>query len=244
MFEAQSKTIIGLERLVIEASAFDFRSRHPQKFVIKFAKNKGLEHEPFGRIAYDMCIDLYRTFAPLKQTAFTMALACLALTAKLLEAEVPFLDDEKTFDESDTAPEEVMGKFVPILSILTSNTTLSETVLDLLDLYTHHRGATLIGQNYPIETFIAVRIHFNQKASTQRFPRYAGWVEMCQNGHTNGKKEATNGTKSPTSPREPQPGVKEGTVRFMLDPQRARDEQKIVDRFFKLEEVEEVEYKR
>ena len=89
-----------------------------------------------------------------------------------------------------------------------------------------------------------MRIHFNQKASAQGFPRYNGWVETAQNGHTNGKKAVANGVESPASPREPQPGVKDGTVRFMLDPQRAQDEQKIVDRFFKLEEVTEVEYKR
>ena len=112
MFETPSKTIIGLERLVIESAAFDFRSRHPQKYVIKFAKTQGLENEPFGRTAYEMCIDLYRTFAPLKQTAFTMALACLALTAKLLDVEVPFLDDKKIFEESDNAPEEIMGEYV------------------------------------------------------------------------------------------------------------------------------------
>ena len=233
-----------MERLAIEAVAFDFRSRHPQKYVIKFAKNIGLENEPFGRVAYDMCIDLYRTFAPLKQTAFTMALACLALAAKILDVEVSFLDDKEMFDKSGNTPEELMGKFLMTASILASKTLLLETVLDLLDLYTHHRGATLVGQNYPIETFIAVRIYFNQKASAQGFSRYYGSNETVQNGHTNGKKEVANGTKSPASPREAQPGVEKGTVRFMLDPQRARDEQKTNDRFFKLEEVEEVEYKR
>ena len=36
------------------------------------------------------------------------------------------------------------------------------------------------------------------------------------------------------------PGLKEGTVRFMLDPQRARDEKDAVKEFFRVEE-EEVE---
>lgn len=34
------------------------------------------------------------------------------------------------------------------------------------------------------------------------------------------------------------PGLKEGTVRFMLDPQRARDEKDHVAEFFELEEEE------
>ena len=108
-----------------------------------------------------------------------------------------------------------------------------------------------MGPDYTIETFIAVRIHFNQKASTQNFSRYAGRVEKPQNGKVNGVGgKATNGTKSPLSPDNPaespegKPGLKDGTVRFMLDPQRARDERRVVDRYFKLEEVEEVEYER
>lgn len=41
------------------------------------------------------------------------------------------------------------------------------------------------------------------------------------------------------------PGLKEGTVRFMLDPQRAKDEKEAVKDFFKVEEEEyEVEVER
>lgn len=82
--------------------------------------------------------------------------------------------------------------------------------------------------------------------------------------------EATNGTKAskaikggspPTSPGDEvmkeatspitngtsKPGLKEGTVRFMLDPQRAAEEKKTVGDFFKVEEEEyevEVEVER
>lgn len=34
------------------------------------------------------------------------------------------------------------------------------------------------------------------------------------------------------------PGLKDGTVRFMLDPQRAKEEKEIVSEFFNLEEEE------
>lgn len=82
---------------------------------------------------------------------------------------------------------------------------------------------------------------------------------------SNGTKSTSNGTKNPKdskdlrSPRDDskdarsppllapatpsgstprKAGVKEGTVRFMLDPERARDEQNAVSQFFKVEEEE------
>ncbi|KAK3045139.1 hypothetical protein LTS18_014480, partial [Coniosporium uncinatum] len=75
LFDAHSKVIIGLERLMLEASGFDFRNRHPQKLVIKLAKACGLRKESGGKTAWDASLDLYRTFAPLKQTTQTMAIA-------------------------------------------------------------------------------------------------------------------------------------------------------------------------
>lgn len=50
---------------------------------------------------------------------------------------------------------------------------------------------------------------------------------------------------SPTANGGSKPGLKEGTVRFMLNPQRARDEKNAVAEFFKVEEEEyEVEVER
>ena len=52
----------------------------------------------------------------------------------------------------------------------------------------------------------------------------------------------SNGT-----PTHGKPGLRDGTVRFMLDPERARDEKHAVEEFFKVEEEEyeaEVERER
>ena len=140
-----------------------------------------------------------------------------------------------------------------------------ETLLDLLDLYTHHRASTIVGQDHALETFISVRIALNQEASANNYPRY--FQSSKHNSITNGAK-AANGVsdskaKKPvtpiTSPRDgslrdftsptanggSKPGLKEGTVRFMLNPQRARDEKNAVAEFFKVEEEEyEVEVER
>lgn len=71
----------------------------------------------------------------------------------------------------------------------------------------------------------------------------------------NGGARTTNGKgpQTPTSPRDvtmkdvtsptsangaPKPGLKDGTVRFMLDPQRAKDEKEAVGKFFTTDEEE------
>jgi len=84
LFEQHSRSIIGLERLMLEASSFDFRSRHPQHLLIKLAKYYGLSRQSQVVItAYGISMDLYRTFAPLKQVTATLAFACLELSGRL-----------------------------------------------------------------------------------------------------------------------------------------------------------------
>ena len=85
LFENHSKTIIGLERLMLEASGFDFRNRYPQEILIKFAKRYNADKVTVGKTAYNISLDTYRTFAPLKQTTTTMAFACVELAGRLHE---------------------------------------------------------------------------------------------------------------------------------------------------------------
>ncbi|MCJ1295913.1 RNA polymerase II C-terminal domain kinase beta subunit [Xylographa carneopallida] len=252
MFDNPSKAIVGLERLMLEASGFDYRSRYPQKLLLKLSKYYNLDRDSVGKTAYNMSLDLYRTFAPLKQTTSTMAIACVELAGRLHERNVQELEAGKGFKKWRTSRAEVM-----------------ETLLDLLDLYTHHRTITTVGQEYPIETFIAIRITLNQEASANDYPRYTNSVKKrsLANGTktANGTKD-TRSAKSPLSPQDTlasdgkssvtlspeaaagakvRAGLKEGTVRFMLDPERARDEKNIVAEYFRVEEEEyEVEVER
>lgn len=132
--------------------------------------------------------------------------------------------------------------------------------MDLLDLYTHHRVATLVGPDHALDTFIAVRINLNQEASTSNFPRYTEWIDAptaATPGANDSKKTAkpTNGTTATAtpnsiSPQSPSRGSgsvgergKDGTVRFMLDAVRAKDEKNVVKEYFRAEEfVEEYVY--
>lgn len=143
-------------------------------------------------------------------------------------------------------------------------------MLDLLDLYTHHRSSTIVGQDHSIESFIGIRITLNQEATAQDYPRFteSPTSKSETNGeHTNGHDKSPKGPSSPSddplkSMRSPQevvptngtnvatpmqgkPGLRDGTVRFMLDPERARDEKHAVAEFFKIEMEEyEVEIER
>ena len=109
MFEQHSKTIIVLERLMLEASGFDFRNRYPQRLLLKISKSCLVDQETVGKTAYNMSLDLYRTFAPLKQTAATMAVACVELSGRVWERNVPELEAQKGYQKFRITRAEVMG---------------------------------------------------------------------------------------------------------------------------------------
>jgi CTD kinase subunit beta len=110
---------MGLERLMLEASGFDFRSRHPQKLVIKLAKMCKYDRETTAKRAYNISIDLYRTLAPLKQTASTLAIACVELAARTSEADLDVLSEKGRLNYSNWASSrpEVMGEFTAVTKL-------------------------------------------------------------------------------------------------------------------------------
>lgn len=123
VFEQPSKTVVGLERLMLESAGFDFRNRHPQEIVLKLVKDLNLPKETIGRLAYNMSIDIYRTFAPLKQTAQTMAIACVELAARLLNLTANFDLDSIvgpqgiSLEKWSTTRAEIMGIFLASSSL-------------------------------------------------------------------------------------------------------------------------------
>lgn len=97
---------------MLEASGFDFRNRYPQKMLMKLVKSCSLDRDTVGITAYKICLDLYRTFAPLKQTTQAMALSCLELAIRLNEIDLATVVTEHGFDYEKwgTTREEIMGK--------------------------------------------------------------------------------------------------------------------------------------
>lgn len=112
MFEQHSKTIIGLERLMLEASGFDFRNRYPQRVLLKLAKYYNLDQDTVGKTAYNMSLDLYRTYAPLRQTAAAMAVSCVELAGRLWGQSVGGLEAQSAYKQLWITRAEVMGTFI------------------------------------------------------------------------------------------------------------------------------------
>lgn len=230
---------------MLEASGFDYRNRYPQKCLFKLAKRCQVDSDVV-KIAYKMMLDLYRTFAPLKQTSTAMAFACLELTTRVMGKQQSNLRGEH-------APRHQKWK--------TSRQQIMEAMLDLLDLYTHFPKSSILGQIYNIDKFIGIRISLNQEAEERKLARYADSKEgKALNGiksniktpktpitpasptdvRTNGKGDvASPATLSPRSSGSGKRGIgargQEGTVRFMLDGAQAKREKATVAEYFKTE---------
>lgn len=114
MFEEPSKRLVGLERLMLEASGFDFRNRYPQQTAVRIAKQCGFDRRE-ANTAFYICTDIYRTHAPLKQTTHTMAMASAELAARLYDMDLdrlrPMLLDEAAYKWWGISRAEVMGKY-------------------------------------------------------------------------------------------------------------------------------------
>lgn len=365
IIEMQSRSIIGLERQMLECSGFDFRNRHPQKTVLKLIKyyrfdedsqarqQKEQQHQGdadnddedtvmqdatqsnngksttttttttptekcISRLIYKMTLDLYRTYAPLKQTTPTMAFACLELTSRLCNLYLNKPPQESSLDPITAAffNDVDSGEAYARWSI--SRAEVMETMLDLLELYTHHRNLTNVGPEFESELFLRCRIPLNKESEEKGIPRFGfskqrvvgggdaaaagGGINGDSSGDTNAagyeksvrefgnasvegtprSKAVTpiNGTPGGTSstasrylngsssggtalvapngmlvnPLMPRPAydvpeklpngaLRDGTLRYVLDPEEAKVEKETVARYFDVE-VEEYEAER
>lgn len=277
---------------MLEAAGFDFRNRHPQHLLIKFLKHYG--HTKVSRIsklAFKISLDIYRTFAPLKQCSATMAVACLELAMRLsqeLDRVQESTNDGQNHDRQPNGDFERMEREYQKWGI--NRAQIMETLLDLLDLYIHYRPSTSIS-TVPLDAFLQVRIPLNEEMDRKKLPRYTEYVDIHpplsvdqgrysssdnlngsqqRNGLSSGRSSkntspkdswgkdltspSTNSSGAPGSgstaatgtsagvagPREGnQPGIRQrigergrdGTVRFMLNPDREREERGVVGEY-------------
>lgn len=132
----------------------------------------------------------------------------------------------------------------------------TETMLDLLELYTHNRSLTSIGPDFPLDLFLNIRIPLNQEADSKKFPRFTYWESKKSSTNSvktsNGAKYNGDGPKAgrlanpltPMAAHESRSKAgergREGTIRFMLYPEQAKAERETVAAYFKVE-MEEYE---
>jgi CTD kinase subunit beta len=229
---------------MLEASGFDFRVRFPHKHLIKLVKASKVDQD-VAKVAYKMMIDLYRTFAPLKHSCAAMSFACIELATLLLEKQQDAIRGQR-------APSHRKWH--------TNRAQVIEAILDLVEHYTHFQKSSIVGPSYPIDTFINLRIKLNQELEAESLSRYTEQHEAPKtNGiksniktpktpitpaspsdlRTNGRDVASPATLSPRSSGSGRRGIgargQEGTVRFMLDAEKAKTEKETVNEYYKVE---------
>ncbi|KAK4151015.1 hypothetical protein C8A00DRAFT_17539 [Chaetomidium leptoderma] len=229
IFESASRFTVGLERHILETIGFDFRVQYPQKLLIKMVRKmfpredngNQEEGEKFLHIAYSMSIDLYKTFAPIKQATFTLVLAILELTALLLDT-----NSEKTKEFKKAAIRH------------TQRACVLETMSDLLDLYTQFPKSTKIGVQFDQKKVMDVKIDINNQVARDKHHRYHGWCDRCVPDVLDTRSVTPGSATSPaTNPSLPANGtvkrkraLSEGTQRFVFDADEARKEKDLVTR--------------
>lgn len=236
IFEPQSRAVIGLERLVLEAGTFDFRGRHPHQTLTKIARGLGRTSnvQRVHDLAWTALTDLYRTFSPLKHTSATLAFAMLELAARLLDEQSVLAQMQgANLDRWYTTREETM-----------------EVILDSVDLYIQHTTASILGTRYSLDDFLRVRLALKKECDDSGIPRNCAApaqtapTSKVQNGHPTPVSPPQAASAQPPQPAPPAPQfaapVAGGTLRFMLNPHLAKTERDTVDNYFK-EEWEEYE---
>jgi CTD kinase subunit beta len=237
-FVRPSELIVGLERLILETIGFDFRVRYPQKVLVKTVRKllPPEDAKEFLAVAYDMSIDIYKSFAPIKQTTFSTVMAIVELTSLLTRLH---LDKIRALDPHRWH---------------TNRGCVVETMLDLLDLYAQFQKSTKIGQRFPQEKFINVKIGLNKELDgSTRLARYETYCAQCQ-AEVKDIHPITPGSATSPATTSSYPGTivgtagaarrtskgTEATMRFVFDEEEARREQDMVNDFFR-EEYEEYE---
>lgn len=234
MFDAHSRAIIELERLVLETIKFNFRDRNPHDLLIKLARKLGPD-EALCRKAFTILTELYRTFAPLKHTAVTLCYASLELAAHLLS-------DEGAADKV---------KNLKLIEGTPSRADVMEVLLDALDHYARHATHSILGPRYPLDKFLQIRLAYNRECEANAIPRYAKPIASPET-------QVQNGHPTPVSPADhPAPQDlnelltgdarfnkvvdRTGTLRFAMNPDDAIAETDAITKYLKddYEEIEE-----
>lgn len=103
--------MINLERYLLEIVAFDFRARNCGELLAGLMVDLN-SSERVVKTAMAVVLDIYRTLGVLKQTRQTLALSCLEMAARFVQAEndVNKVIDEALYERIGTTRQEVLGE--------------------------------------------------------------------------------------------------------------------------------------
>jgi CTD kinase subunit beta len=207
-----------------------------------------------------MSIDLYKTFAPIKRTSFAMAMAVAELTARIVGGNAHVLERLREL-ATDKAQMEMVGegREGSVNGGLGrqqrySRGAVTETMLDLLDLYVQNGRSTKVGVMFDQNRFIDIKIQVNNTIESDNHPRHLHQCTRCEDPNTSTSTPNTTQPLTPASTTSPASTSEatgtgtgrrttrgqDGTVRFVFDPEIARGEKDAAARYFN-EEWEEYE---
>ncbi|KAF3904725.1 Cyclin-T1-2 [Dactylellina cionopaga] len=184
LLEDQHRRIIHIERQILEACSFDFRTRNHQPFLIKFAKLYNIS-KSITALSWLIAVDAHKTFACLKATPQELALAALIVASRLrgirlgvtqLNTTTPSSATNSPIDPLVTmSPSSFAPSSGPSIQIVydkwkTTFSAVLETCHDILDLYTDHLHHTFAGPRHGADAFIRVRIELNREAKNEGIP--------------------------------------------------------------------------
>jgi CTD kinase subunit beta len=236
IFEPQSRAVLHFEKEMLEANAFNFKSRWPTQFIVGFGKRHDISKDVLLK-AHQIAIDHLRTWAPLKLTMRSRAFACLELAAKLLGMDIPEIYDGSAYESAYVKRVEVY-----------------EAIIDLLELYNDHQNQTIVGQVHSFDQFLQIRIDYNneQKRNTelQRHVIYDTNYDLKKAKFQHNPKalliheafenQAANGHSADSTPLSGSKAHKDTTVRYLFNEEQAIKEKKIVDSYYE-DETEQFE---
>lgn len=184
----------------------------------------------FIPMAYDMSIDMYKTFSPIKASTFSMVLAIIELTALLRGSDVERIHS------------------LDLDKYHTNRPSIVEVMLDLLDLYTQFSKYTKVGMQFELSKFIDIKIKLNQEVdnSDGSVRRFDVWCDKCDDVEkvkypvTPGSATSPATTGSWPGGKKLKSGQEPQTMRFVYDADEARREREINEEYTK-EEYEEYE---
>lgn len=249
VLEIAARNVMGIERLMLEAGRFNFRSRAVHVNLIKILKSLNYA-EASDVVTYSWAVinDAYRTFIPLKQTSWTMDIAAVELAIRFL-----FSGDAKR---------DALGRINDLRrGLKITSQAKFETILDLLDLYASHHMHTHLSKCVPLDKVVNTRIALNSylKEEYPEFLRYEGQSiddedspggreNKRDHGHRSRKRGRSMGAspitpispnlyKTPNTPgmmRDGEKGRGERTVRYVMSSEKAEDEKRIISEHYEL----------
>lgn len=122
IFEEPVRRLVGVERLMLEAVGFNFRTLHPHSTLFRMMKELNLEPDAavlISNTALKIVKDVFRTFAGNKQIHTTITIAILELSLRIHELA---LDDFNSYIYGDdalktkwaTTRAEIMGRSIAL----------------------------------------------------------------------------------------------------------------------------------